>query len=58
VQVAKPDCWDLKQVKDFSDEYPWLFFSEKNFGCKYCKNTNSTLLKSKGVHCAKEWVNG
>ncbi|XP_060846231.1 uncharacterized protein LOC132925892 [Rhopalosiphum padi] len=26
VQVVKPQCWDLKQVKYFSDEYPWLFW--------------------------------
>lgn len=25
MQVAKPGCWDLKQVEYFFDEYQWIF---------------------------------
>lgn len=47
-----------EQVKYFSKEYQWIFFNGKNLDCNLCKTTNLTLLKSQGIHCAKEWING
>lgn len=53
-----PQCWDTKQVKYFIDEYPWIFFNGYKLGCKICKNGFLNVVKTKGVHFAKEWTEG
>lgn len=53
-----PQCWDSKQVKYFTDEYPWIFFNGYNLGCKICKNGFLNVVRTKGIHFAKEWTKG
>jgi len=55
--IPKQECWDLKQLKYFSEEYPWLFYNANKLGCIICKKINLNFAKNQG-HVSKEWVNG
>lgn len=57
VIVSKPECWDIKQLQYFSEEYLWLYYNTNKLGCTICKKTNLNLTKNHG-HIATEWVNG
>eukprot|EP00102_Acyrthosiphon_pisum_P010394 XP_008178697.1 PREDICTED: E3 SUMO-protein ligase KIAA1586-like [Acyrthosiphon pisum] len=54
----KPECWDDKQLKYFTDEYTWLYFKETKLGCLICKKVNFNLTTCHGAHSSKEWING
>ncbi|XP_025419314.1 E3 SUMO-protein ligase KIAA1586-like, partial [Sipha flava] len=53
-----PECWDLKQAKYFSEEYPWLYFKNKKLGCNICHDLNLNLNKNQGshVHVSSNWI--
>lgn len=53
-----PDCWDLKQVKYFTKEYPWLHIHQNMLGCRTCKKYNLNLINKQGIHVSKEWCEG
>lgn len=43
-----PDCWDLKQVRYFTEEYPWLYIHQKILGCRTYKKYNLNLINKQG----------
>jgi len=56
---AEPsDCWVLKQVRYFTEEYHWLYIHQKMLGCRSCKKYNLNLVKEQGLHISKEWSEG
>lgn len=49
LNTESPDCWDNKQVKYFTKEYPWMFFNNKKIGGKICSKANFNLTKHQGT---------
>jgi len=53
-----PECWDLKQIKYFCEEYPWIYFKNKKLGCKLCLKVNLNIEKKPESHVrvSSEWT--
>ncbi|KAL4121579.1 hypothetical protein QTP88_014066 [Uroleucon formosanum] len=53
-----PECWDIKQIKYFCEEYTWIYFKNKKLGCKLCVKVNLNIEKKPESHVrlSSEWT--
>ncbi|XP_076358888.1 uncharacterized protein LOC143251485 [Tachypleus tridentatus] len=50
--TALPDCWSMKQAKEFKKKYDDLVVRSKELGCDYCAKWDSINMKD--IHVLME----